>query len=265
MSIFWIKKILTPFFLPVPLCLGILVVGLIFLWFTRRQRLGKIVVTGGIVLFAIFGYGSLINPFLLALESRYPPLLVYQDRKGLTLQNKISDIKWVVVLSGGAQSDPELPLTSQISRVSLERLAEGIALQAQFPASKLLLSGGRTYGSVPESQLLAKVAVALGFPSKNLYLENESKSTKDHPHYIRRIVGDDRFILVTSASHMPRVVAMFEKQNMYPIPAPVGFAMRKDQGLIPGHFFPSAIGIKNWETVFYESLGRVWAMMRNQI
>ena len=47
---FMLKKIVALFFYPLSLCLGILILGLLFLWATRRQRLGKRLVTLGTVL-----------------------------------------------------------------------------------------------------------------------------------------------------------------------------------------------------------------------
>ena len=47
---FMVKKIVALFFYPVCLCLGILILGLFCLWATRRQRLGKVLVTLGTVL-----------------------------------------------------------------------------------------------------------------------------------------------------------------------------------------------------------------------
>ena len=89
---FVLKKIIAPLFLPLPLCLTALLVGLYFLWFTRKQKVGKITVTGGVVLLALFSYGLFSNSLLKPLESKFPPLLDLQE---------VSDVKWVVVLGSG--------------------------------------------------------------------------------------------------------------------------------------------------------------------
>ena len=62
---FLVKKIVALFFYPVGLCLGILILGLFCLWATRRQRLGKVLVTLGTVLLLLFST-SLISSWLLA-------------------------------------------------------------------------------------------------------------------------------------------------------------------------------------------------------
>ena len=55
---FVVKKIVALFFYPVGLCLGILILGLFCLWATRRQRLGKVLVTLGTVLLLLLSTSS---------------------------------------------------------------------------------------------------------------------------------------------------------------------------------------------------------------
>ena len=62
-----------------------------------------------------------------------------------------------------------------------------------------------------------------GVESEDIVLETKATDTKDHPIYVKEIVGRDRFILVTSASHMPRAMALFRQHGMEPIPAPTDY------------------------------------------
>ncbi|NQT55363.1 MAG: YdcF family protein, partial [Desulfobacteraceae bacterium] len=109
------------------------------------------------------------------------------------------------------------------------------------------------------------VAVALGINDEDIVLESESMDTKDQARLIRKIVGENRFVLVTSASHMPRSMALFEKRGMRPIPAPIGHSIKERQKITPAMFFPSAGQIEKIERAFYEYLGLVWAKLRGQI
>ncbi|MDT5158330.1 MAG: hypothetical protein QOH51_2687, partial [Acidobacteriota bacterium] len=54
---FLFKKIVAPFLMPVPFCVALLLIGLLLLWFTRRQRAGKLFVTAGTLLLTLLGYG----------------------------------------------------------------------------------------------------------------------------------------------------------------------------------------------------------------
>jgi hypothetical protein len=56
---FLLKKTLSPLLYPLPICLQIMLIGLILLWFTPRQRAGKWLVTTGVVLAVVFAEGTL--------------------------------------------------------------------------------------------------------------------------------------------------------------------------------------------------------------
>jgi uncharacterized SAM-binding protein YcdF (DUF218 family) len=254
---FLLKKVAGPFFLPVTLCLGIMVLGLILLWFTRRQKAGKIVLTIGVVLFGSLSYGSLSNLLLTPLEGKYSPVL---DPRGL------KGIKWVVVLGGGHSSDPLLPVTSQLAEPALFRLVEGIRLHKLLPESRLILSGGSGFDPVPDAKIMLDAALFLGVDRQDVVLEQASKDTKDEARLIKDLVKDDRFILVTSASHMPRSMALFEAQGMRPIPAPSDHLVKERQGgMSPGMFFPSALGLAKAERAVYEYLGFMWSKITGEI
>ena len=142
---------------------------------------------------------------------------------------------------------------------------EGIRIQKKFSESKLVLSGGRVFDSVSNANVMADVASILGINESNMILESESKDTKDEAVLIQKIVGDNKFILVTTASHMPRSMALFKKLGMQPIPAPTDHAIKRRQRINPGVFFPNSGNIRNAEEVFYEYLGLAWAKLRGQM
>ena len=256
MDMFLLKKMIAPLFFPLSLCLEFLFVGMLLLWFTRKQKAGKIMVCLGFILLALFSYTPFPDISLKSLEYRYAPLIDV---------SQFSDIKWVVVLGGGHNSDPELPVTSQLSKSSLSRLVEGIRIHRVLPKSKLVLSGGGVFDPVPESKVMAGVAEVMGIGENRLVLEELSKDTKDQARLIYKIVGKERFILVTSASHMPRSMALFQKSGMKPIPAPTDYWVKKRQRIGPSVFFPSANSLRKMERVFYEYLGLGWARLSGQI
>jgi len=144
-------------------------------------------------------------------------------------------------------------------------VVEGIRIHKKLPGSKLILSGGGGFDPVPNARIMADVASTLGISSSDMVLEPDSKDTKDEAVLIQKIVENEKFILVTSASHMPRSMALFNKLGMQPIPAPTDHAMKRRQGTHPGVFFPSSGKIRNAELVFYEYLGLAWAKLRGQM
>ncbi|MFH1293071.1 MAG: envelope biogenesis factor ElyC, partial [Pseudomonadota bacterium] len=107
---FLFKKIVGPLLLPVSVGLEVMLLGLFFLWFTRKQKAGKIIVTIGVGLFAVLGFSEFSDSLLRPLEYQYPPVLD---------SGNIAGVKWVVILGGGHTSDPKLPVTSQIEEGTL--------------------------------------------------------------------------------------------------------------------------------------------------
>lgn len=253
---FLFKKIVAPLLLPVSLSLEILTIGLVLLWFTRNQRTGKVFVSIGTFLFATLSFGAVSDLVLMPLEYKFPPLVKIEN---------FHDVKWVVVLGGGHVSDHKIPITSQLTEASLVRLVEGIRIQKILPGSRLILSGGGAFDPVPTANGLANVANAIGMEKNDVVLESISKDTKDEAMLIQKIVGSERFFLVTSAYHMPRSMALFRKQGMNPIPAPTDHWVKERQKIEPGVFFPNARSLRKAEMAFREYLGQVWAKIRGQI
>ena len=253
---FLLKKIVSPLLYPLPLCIEILLLGLIVLWFTRKQKTGKVVVSLGVALLATLSYDAASDALLRPLEYQY-------DSPGNGAE--ISDAKWVVVLGGGHISDSRVPITSQISGTSLIRLVEGIRLHKMLPGSKLILSGGGGFDPVPNAKIMADVAMAIGVDRRDLILESVSEDTKDEARLIQKIVGSDRFVLVTSASHMPRSVALFKKRGMKLLPAPTGHQVKERQGRSPAMVFPRADNLRKAEMAFHEYIGSIWVKIRGQV
>jgi uncharacterized SAM-binding protein YcdF (DUF218 family) len=260
---FMLKKIVAPLLYPVSLCLEILVLGLLCLWATRRRRLGQALVTLGTTLLLLGSLPFISSGLVVPLERRYPALLHPETLLGGPKSSTAP--KWIVVLGGGQVSDPRLPANSQISAPGLGRVVEGVRLYQAVPGSKLLLSGGAVFDPVPEAEVMARIAGLLGVKPQDIILETDSRDTQDQANNIAAMMGRERFILVTSAVHMPRSMALFRKRGLEPIPAPVDFRVRDAQGPDPGRFFPSAASLGRVETAMHEYLGLAWARLRGAI
>ena len=260
---FIIKKIISACINPLPLSLLLSFLGLYFLWFTNKQKTGKIVMSVGLVILTLFSYSIITNRLLRPLERKYDTFEIKSSSAVPEAEDK-SAMKFVVVLGGGHTSDPELPLISQIGKDSLVRLIEGIRIYRKYPGAKLLLSGGGAFDTVSEAEIMARVAREIGVPEGDIILESKSKDTRDEALFIKPIVGNEPFVLVTTASHIPRSMALFKKLGMNPIPSPVGHSVKDSQGLSLTFLFPGTGSIRNAELAIHEYLGLIWAKIRGQ-
>ena len=255
---FLLKKAISPLLFPMPVCLTFLVAGLLLLWFTRRQKAGKIIVSIGALGLIFFSFEPISNFLLASLERRYPPFEMASPEEA-------RQIKWIVVLSAGHNSDRRLPPTEQLSASSLERLVEAIHLYRELPGCRLVLSGGKIFDSVSEAEVLAGSARELGVNPQDIVLEADSRDTEDEARLVQPIVGANKFILVTSASHMPRAMGLFSKKGMNPLPAPTDYWTGEHQGIEPSYFYPSAGSMRKTERAVYEYLGLAWAYLRGKV
>jgi uncharacterized SAM-binding protein YcdF (DUF218 family) len=262
---FLFKKIVAPLFAPVTLILELFVIGLVLLWFTKRQKTGKAIITCGALMLAILSYGSFSDLLLIPLERQYPPLMIENVDGGLSSSDSFHSVKWIVLLGGGHIADPRVPVTSQISNGSLTRLVECVRIHRLITGSKIILSGSAVYDSSSEASTFAKVAEILNVNAGDIVLDDLSRDTEEQAQNIRSIVGHDRFVLVTSAYHMPRSMAIFEKAGLNPIPAPTDHLVKGRQMKSPEDFYPSSIGLFKAEHAMHEYLGLLWLRMRNRM
>jgi uncharacterized SAM-binding protein YcdF (DUF218 family) len=254
---FLLKKLVAPFLMPVPFCLALVLAGLALLWFTRRQRAGKWLATAGALLLLLLGYGFVSGRALWSLERRHAPVTDVSAAAGR--------VRWVVVIGAGSSADEGLPAVMRLSEGSLARLVEGVRLHRQLPGSRLLLSGGAVFGSDADSETMRALAVELGVDPASLDLDPVSPDTETQAEVVRTRLGAEEFYLVTSASHMPRALALFRKAGTNPIPAPTHFLTQSDSSLAPSDFFPTSGGLRRAEAATYEYLGLAWAKVRGKI
>ncbi|MCG6533894.1 MAG: envelope biogenesis factor ElyC [Syntrophales bacterium LBB04] len=259
---FLFKKIVSPLFSPMTLILVLFLIGLVLLLFTRRQKTGKAVMTFGVIMLALLGYGSFSDLLLIPLERQYPPLMMESATGGLSSSDSIHSAKWIVLLGGGHTANPGIPVTSQISNESLTRLVECVRIHRLIAGSKIILSGGAVYDSSSEARTFAKVAAILNVNARDIVLDDVSRDTEEQAQNIRSIVGQDRIILVTSAYHMPRSMAIFNKAGLKPIPAPTNHLVKDRQMNAPEDFYPSPMGLLKAEHAMHEYLGLLWFNMR---
>jgi uncharacterized SAM-binding protein YcdF (DUF218 family) len=256
---FVVKKILGIALLPLSVSLALLLAGLAFLWFTRRQTAGRWLVTLGSLLLLASSLRSLPYMLLKPLESAYPPICL----TGRALPESLAQVKWIIVLGGGHHPDPGLPITSGVSAISLTRLAEGVRLQRMIPGSRLVLSGGGSGGGT-DAAAMAMAAGVFGVDSSAIVQDSLSSDTEQQAIFLRGCTGEDRTILVTSAAHMPRAVGLFRKAGLNPLPAPTDYLLRSGP-VTARNFYPTAEALEQTKTAVYEYLGIAWGRLRGKL
>jgi uncharacterized SAM-binding protein YcdF (DUF218 family) len=108
-----------------------------------------------------------------------------------------------------------------------ERLSEAAALAHRYPTAMVVYSGG-ILGDEPttEGSIAKRFFLELGVEESRIVLETRSLSTAENAAFTRELImpqPGQRWLLVTSAWHMPRAVGAFRRAGFPVIPYPVGY------------------------------------------
>lgn len=249
MDLFTIKKIVGQGVMPLTLLAILILLGL---YWSIKNKKKKAIFTQAIA----FVFLILISNQQLAYH-----LLVSKEQ--IYKQYDLSrPVKHIVILGCGHKNDGMLPVTAQLSSCSLYRLAEAIRIYKANPGSRLLASGYGGNEPFSNAEMVRQVAVALGVPESHILVFPQPKDTEQEAQAIAPVLGKQHFALVTSASHMPRAMHIFEQANLNPIAAPAGH-LAKDPSR--GNWWentPKAGAVYSVERWWYETLGSVWLFLK---
>lgn len=228
---FYISKILWFFAQPSNALLILLFVGTVMLW-SRWARWGRRVVLLSGLLFFAAGLSPLGHALILPLENRFA-------RADLGSGESPSGI----IILGGAQDMSIVAARGVIAvNEAAERLIEAAALARRHPEAKVMFSGGSNavFGDkLSEASGARDLLVGLGIAPQRLHLEGKSRNTFENAKFSARLANPetrDRWLLVTSASHMPRAIGSFRSVGFNVEPWPVDYRTRGKRDI--RRFFP---------------------------
>jgi uncharacterized SAM-binding protein YcdF (DUF218 family) len=245
---FTLSKLLGFFALPSNTLISIGLVGLVLLC-TRYTRLASWLIVTSLVLIAVAGLSPLGNALILPLEQRFPP---WDASRGAP--------DGIVLLGGMIVPD----ISAARGTVSLNEAAERITATAElarrYPAARIVMTGGSSaliFDEGPEAFFAVQQLEALGVAHDRITAEEQSRNTIENAVFSRLIANPkpgERWLLVTSAYHMPRAMAVFRAAD-FPVEAyPVDWRTRGPADVVRP--FPSlSDGLRRTDTAVHEWVG----------
>ncbi len=250
---------------PVGLISIVLLAGIFLGLFKGQRTNAKRLIGLGVVLYLVCLFSPLAEILIRSLEKQYPPLL----RVDPALR-----IERVVILSHYAEEDPYQSVVSNVSEETLGRIAEGIRLYRQIPGAKLIVSGGVVHrGDRPIAEIMASLIQQLGIPAGDIILERGSLTTYQNVVHAKVLAGAAPFVLVTSASSMPRAMSVAHKLGANAVPAPACMWALHEfpremtlrewvRAVLHGFAHPSHDRIAQLQIFSHEVLGMLWYRLR---
>lgn len=249
--LFTLKKYIGGMMLPLPLLLSLIALGLLLVWFSRFQKSGKIIITVGWLMLLLLSLQPVADGLLRPIENKYP-----------TWQGK-QKVEYVVVLGGGYTWDANWAPSSNLINNSLPRLNEGIRLWRANPGSKMIFTGAAAKTNpVSTAEAGARVAESLGVPRSAIITLDSPKDTEEEAAAVKQAIGDVPFLLVTSASHLPRAMVFFRQAGLHPLPAPANQLAINAPLNLWERIIPSPAWLMHSDRAGYETLGRLWQWLK---
>ena len=217
--------------------IGIGLLGIILL-FTRFAARGRALLAASVVLLAVFGLSPLPNLLLYPLEARFPP---WDATRGAP--------DGIVVLGGSIDPEPSAARGVAVYRGAVDRILSTAALAHRYPQARIIFSGGSANlvadDAAKEADYALLVFESLGIARQRLIMERRSRNTSENAEFSKALASPkpgERWLLVTSAYHMPRSIGVFRKAGFDVEPYPADWHTDPSDLLKPVIFASAGLG-----------------------
>jgi uncharacterized SAM-binding protein YcdF (DUF218 family) len=244
MDLFLLKKIISAMIMPLSVILLLLFIAIIFYRLKPKLSFSALLIASALLFLSTFP--PLSDTLMAPLEDNYP---------AFSKQKKSVD--YIVILGGAHTTVDRLPATSQLKSSSLERLVEAVRIYRLHPEAQVITSGFAGGDVSSNAEKVKQAAILLGIPKHKIITENFPQDTEEEAQLIAPRVINKTVVLVTSANHLPRAMAYFEKYGVKAIPAPASPWVKESSTKQWNYYLPSAKKLQQTTTVWYETLGRV--------
>jgi uncharacterized SAM-binding protein YcdF (DUF218 family) len=212
---FILSKTIGIMLLPANFLIGVGLVGMLLL-LTRFASLGRKLMVASLLLLIVCAFSPFGNWVLYPLETRFPPWDVSRGAPD-----------GIVVLGGPI--DPDLSAIHGVPVIGAgaDRLIAATSLARQYPKARLLYTGGSATlisGDGREADYALQVFESLGLPKERVEIERRARNTWENAEFAKIIAAPkpgERWLMVTSAYHMPRAVGVFRQAGFAVEPYPV--------------------------------------------
>ena len=182
-----------------------------------RPRAGKWLLTLTVTFCFIISTLPIGGLMIAVLEDRFP-----------VVTSVTEPIDGIIVLGGSVDQYASKSRKQIVLNNAAERLTTFFTLARQFPKAKLVFTGGsgRLDQTDKEADTARKFFKSMGLPQSRVVFEDQSRNTFENGVFTQRLVkpkASERWLLITSARHMPRSMGVFRHLGWNTIPYPVDY------------------------------------------
>lgn len=230
----------------------------IILMLTRFTRAGRALVTFSVVLLAVFGLTPIGNALIIPLENRFPP---WNAARG--------EPDGIIILGGSFDTIVALARGEVTLNEAAERIFVVPELARRFANARIVFTGGTSsvfHKEATEAEMARLIFEQLGVKLDRVTFEDQSRNTAENAAFTAAMLKPkpgERWLLVTSAYHMPRAMGAFRAAGFTVEAYPVDWRTRGLDDLTRP-LATAADGLHRVDTAVKEWLGLLsyWATSR---
>lgn len=238
--------------MPTPLHLLALLVVLCILSFRRHSRMRhwRFVLLAGVAWCWVLSTPAIAHRLTLQLERQYAPLTATVNGSPL-----------ILVLASGDAYENSQPDPLQLDLASFRRTQVAVSLWRETGGILLFAGTIHRHEQRPVAARMAELARSSGVPAAHIRVETRSRSTRENLLNNLAILEPARqVILVTSAAHMPRAMAVAHALGLDPLAAPADF--RAKRALTWRAWLPNSQSLPLLSFALREWTGRLYYALR---
>ena len=223
---YFVSKIVWFFVTPSNALVTLALIGFVLMR-TRRAAMGKRLSFASVVALLVVGLSPLGNALILPLEERFP---AYIDDG--------TPVAGVVVIGGTFDTEATNVHGQMALNETGERLIALGDLARRYPDATIVYSGGGsefTPDTTPEATLVEHTIGQLGIAPGRVVYERRSLNTFQNALYSKALAKPkqgERWLVVTSAFHMPRTMGVFRAVGFDVVPYPVDYRTAGQRSLL---------------------------------
>jgi uncharacterized SAM-binding protein YcdF (DUF218 family) len=225
-----------------------------------HRRVSLIVLVAAIGMLWIASTPVFAKWMLYSLEAEFPPVSISET--------PLAD---VAILLGGT-TEPQLPPRQRPDLLrTADRILHAADLYRAGKVRKVIASGGELpwiSAGPSEAERMAQLLAELGVPKTAVIIEDKGRTTRENALRVAEIMRQSGFqsaLVVTSANHMPRAMAVFRKAGLPVIASSTDVIVAGPIGASVLDWIPDAEALNNTHKAVKEFVGYIVYRLRGWI
>ena len=226
-------------------------------WLTRSPSVKRKTSSLALLAAIFFSNGWIIKNIMAAYQTAPKPMTAGERYE-------------VGILLGGMAGFDEADGTGYFG-ASSDRFIQAFRLYKLGHIRKIIVTGGQSSpfpkNDLREGDFITATLMEMGIPKQDIFNERDSRNTIENSAFTHRITDSlqvrEASVLITSASHMPRALRIFQKEGIKVREFPCNYSVRPSGAQFGWQsFLPTSSALEEWSVLMRELTGTLFLILK---